>query len=137
MLIRLLSAWPLIACIGCGASGPFEYVPVTGKITYEDGTPIPASGIRLQFFPKDAPPKGESYPRSGAAFPGADGRFAYATSYKYADGLLPGKHAVSIDYATDSKGKLLVPKEYCHASTTPIVVDTAHLPMDIKVPRPK
>jgi hypothetical protein len=43
---------------------------------------------------------------------------------------------VAIHYATDAKGKLLIPKEYAHPTTSPLVVDTAQLPLEIKVPRP-
>ena len=128
----------LAACcsLGCGSSSPFDYIPVSGKITYDDGTPIPASGIRLGFRAIDAKPVGDAYPRPAEAVVDAQGNFGSATSYKPNDGLVPGKHKVTIAYATDAKGKLLVAKEYTDGATTPLVVDTASLPLDIKVPRP-
>ncbi len=53
---------------------------------------------------------------------------------------MPGKHKAAIYYATDAQGKLLIPKDYAHASTTPLVVevtaDSARTPLEIKVPRP-
>jgi len=49
---------------------------------------------------------------------------------------VPGKHKVSIIYATDAQGKLLIPEEYTDLTTTPLVIDTADSPLVIKVPRP-
>jgi hypothetical protein len=122
---------------GCGGTGsPFDYVKVSGKLSYEDGTPIPAEGIKL-VFDSQAPPVGNAHPRPGSAMVSAGGAFQDVTSYKYADGLVPGKHKVSILYATDADGTLLVPADYTKASTTPLVVDTADSPFEIKVPKPK
>lgn len=122
---------------GCGGTNsPFDYVKVSGRLSYEDGTPIPANGIKL-IFDSQAPPVGNAHPRPGSAMVSASGEFKDVTSYKYADGLVPGKHKVSILYATDANGKLLVPAEYTKGSTTPLVVDTADSPFEIKVPRPK
>ncbi len=122
--------------LGCGgSSSPFDYVSVEGKLSYEDGTPIPAGGIKL-IFDSQAPPIGDAYPRPGTVIVGPEGRFQEVTSYKYGDGLTPGKHKVTIHYATDKQGKLLIPREYTRGVTTPLVVDTADLPLNIKVPRP-
>ena len=121
---------------GCGGSGsPFDYVKVSGKLTYVDGTPIPAEGIKL-IFDSQAPPVGNAHPRPGSVIVGPDGGFQDITSYKYADGLVPGEHRVSILYATDSDGKLLVPPEYTKGRTTPLVVDTADTPLQIMIPKP-
>lgn len=121
---------------GCGGTGsPFDYVTVVGKLTYEDGTPIPAEGIKL-VFDSQAPPVGNAHPRPGTSMVSPTGEFKDVTSYKFADGLVPGKHKVSILYATDAAGKLLVPAEYTKASTTPLVIDTAESPLEIKVPKP-
>jgi hypothetical protein len=132
----IVLAGMIIPWSGCGGTGsPFDYVKVGGKLSYEDGTPIPAEGIKL-VFDSQAPPVGNAHPRPGSAMVSAGGEFKDVTSYKYADGLVPGKHKVSILYATDAAGKLLVPAEYTKASTTPLVVDTAELPFEIKVPKP-
>jgi hypothetical protein len=126
--------------LGCSDGNPFAYVPVSGKLSYDDGMPIPAGGIRLQFFLQDVAPVDGAYPRPAAADVDQTGAFSCVTSYKYGDGLSPGKHKVSIDYATDAKGKLLVPKEYTHGGTTPLIVeiteDSVDAPLEIKVPRP-
>jgi hypothetical protein len=125
-----------LSCVGCGDGNPFDYVPVSGRLTYEDGTPIPANGIRLGFAVQGVSPKNGAYPLPAEAVVGPDGRFASCTSYKPGDGLMPGKHKVAIYYATDAKGKLLIPKPYSHAATTPLVIDAADAPLEIKVPRP-
>lgn len=127
----------LLACVGCGGGAPFDYIPVSGRVTYEDGTPIPARGIRLTFQPQDVKPVGDMFPRAGDAEIDAEGNFANATSYKYGDGLIPGKHKVAIFYATDAQGNLLIPNDYARPETTPLMIDTAKLPLEIKVPRPK
>jgi hypothetical protein len=122
---------------GCGGTdSPFKYVQISGKLSYEDGAPIPADGIKL-IFDSQAAPVGNAHPRQGSAMVSSDGAFKDVTSYKYGDGLVPGKHKVAIMYATDANGKLLVPPEYTKGNTTPLEIDTTNLPIEIKVPRPK
>jgi hypothetical protein len=133
---RAYLALAIVVCTGCGDSGPFEYMPVQGKLTYEDGTPLPASGVVLQFESQDAKPVGDMHPRPAMAAVDSQGVFTSATSLKYADGLIPGKHKVALLYATDAKGKLLVPKPYTHLGTTPLIVDTGDGNIEIKVPKP-
>jgi hypothetical protein len=126
----------VFSIVGCGGSGsPYDYVPVTGKVTYEDGTPLPIGGFVIKFFAIDAPQVAGASPRLGQADVGADGSFSSATSYKPGDGLIPGKHRVSFLYA-DKDGKSLVPMEYTVPRESPLIVDTASLPLEIKVPKP-
>jgi hypothetical protein len=125
-----------ISNVGCGSGGPFKYIRVSGKVSYEDGSPIPG-GCKLTFISQDVAPVGNAYPRQGIANVNAEGEFESVTSYKYADGLVPGKHKVVIQAANERDGKPVVPKEYANVETTPLVIDTANLPLDIKVPKPK
>jgi hypothetical protein len=135
MLCVVTSA--LALCCGCGGGDrPFDYVPVSGRLTYDDGSPIPAPGIRLAFEVQGVGPKGDAYPPSGDAPVDGDGNFAYVTSHRHADGLVPGKHKVTIYYATDARGNLLIPKEYSRPNSTPLTITTDKLPLEIKVPRP-
>ena len=129
----MLFAW-LSTVVGCGSDSPFEYVPVNGKVTYEDGTLIPAE-FELHFQAL-VPPKGNAFPRPAKARVKADGTFDVVTSYKYGDGLVPGKHKVVVAYANDSTGRLLVPEEYTAVMTTPLEIDTANAPLEIKIPKP-
>jgi hypothetical protein len=127
----------ILSAAGCGGSGsPYDYVPVSGKVTYEDGTPLPIGGFVIKFFALDAPQVAGASPRLGQADVGPDGNFSSATSYKPGDGIIPGKHRVSFLYANDKAGKSLVPTEYTVPKESPLIVDTANLPLEIKVPKP-
>jgi hypothetical protein len=136
VLLCLCVAVLSIFNVGCGSRGPFKYVRVSGKVSYEDGSPIPG-GCKATFISQDAAPVGNAYPRQGIANVNAEGEFESVTSYKYADGLVPGKHKVVIQAANERDGKPVVPKEYANVETTPLVIDTANSPLDIKVPKPK
>jgi hypothetical protein len=119
--------------LGCGSSEPFDYLPVHGKVTYDDGTPVP--GGQLQFT-SEAPAKGTMHPRPGNAKIKPDGTFDSATTHTFGDGLVPGKHKVSFIFATDANGKSLVPPAYSDSSSSPLEIDTANQPIEIKVPKP-
>ena len=135
--VRLVSLLSLaLISVGCGSSAPFEYIPVSGQLTYEDGSTIPASGMKLQFQAVDPPVVEGMHARVATADLNAEGKFSEAWCYKFGDGLIPGKHKVAIGYATDKAGKLLVPKSATGLGTTEIFVDTAQLPLAIKVPKP-
>ncbi|HVT29350.1 MAG TPA: hypothetical protein VHE81_15140 [Lacipirellulaceae bacterium] len=124
---------------GCGSGTPWSPVPVTGKVTYEDGSVIPVKSMKLYFSPQTPPKDPKTYPREGVAIIDvATGSFQNVTTYKYNDGLIPGKHKVMV-VAYDGERTLSpkVPKKCASFSTTPIVIDTATLPLEIKVPKPK
>src|SRR4051812_40252383 len=118
--------WIVLA--GCVSNSPFKYVKVSGKIGYEDGTPIPVGGMELRFTALDAPKLEKAYPRPAVARVNEKGEFERVTSYKYGDGLIPGRHKVSLDLGSGQDAKPLVPKEYTSIATTPLEVDTAKMP---------
>lgn len=130
--------WLLLVVVlaGCGSDSPFSYVRASGHISYEDGSPIPG-GIRLVFVPQDIAPVGNAHPRRGMADVDTSGKFDCVTSYKFGDGLVPGKHKVVIQGAADRGGQAAVPKEDTSEESTKLVVDTKEIPFDIKVPKPK
>jgi hypothetical protein len=134
--IGILLSLAALAMSGCGSGSPFKYVVASGTVKYEDGSTI-AGGCRLVFNAVDAAPVGNAYPRPGMATVNSDGTFSEVTSYKFGDGLVPGKHKVVVQAANERDGAPVVPKEYTSAETTPLVVDTANLPFEIKVPKPK
>ena len=136
MRAPLLTGLLLSFCLGCGSGGPFRYIAVEGSVTYEDGTPLPAKGIQLRFFALDAPDVEGAAPRPAIAHVDSEGKFELATSYKYGDGLIPGRHKVAILYAKDKDDRLLIPADYASTSRTPLVIDTNELPLEIKVPKP-
>ena len=101
MRARPLAGVLLVFCLGCGPGGPFKYVAVQGVLSYEDGVPVPVGGIQLKFIAQDAPLVEGASPRPAIAHLNAQGQFDCATSYKYGDGLVPGKHALGGDSAKE------------------------------------
>jgi hypothetical protein len=124
---------------GCGSGEPFSYVKVNGKASYSDGTPIPAK-IRLTFIAVNPPTTDQTtIPRPAAAITNSDGTFDNVTSHTYGDGLIPGKHKVVLTVESGRGGESttnLFAPEYSDPTKTPIEVDTANLPMEIKVKKP-
>lgn len=120
--------------VGCGSGSPYSYQKARGKITYEDGSALPG-GTVLRFVAQDAPAVPGATPRPALANADANGEFDCVTSYKFGDGLIKGKHKVVIEVSPNAKP--VVPKEYTTAATTPLIVDTAESPFELKVPRPK
>ena len=136
---RSLVVFAMATICGCGESGPFEYVLVSGKVTYEDGSLIEANTIRLGFTALDYEGGVTVRPRPGKTTLNIqDGTFDSVTSYKYADGLVPGKHRVAV-VPLGKNGQPLkncVPEEVMNSAASPLIVDTANLPLEIKVPKP-
>jgi hypothetical protein len=136
----LLSFWAMVLAVafaGCGASDPFDYVPVQGTVTYDDGSQIPAARLRLTFVPQAKPIDAKTNPLPGKVDCQPDGSFDKVTSHKFGDGVVPGVHKVLVialdekDRPTDAVGP-----EYSNPSTTPLSVDTAKLPWPIIVKKP-
>jgi hypothetical protein len=129
----------LLTAAGCGAREPFDYVKVRGKVSYEDGSLIPVDPLVLTFYPQDNTPKGKDYPRPGTAtVDKASGRFDAVTSHMVGDGVVRGKHKVTLS----SPGPAglppsMAPPEYCDRNRTPLEVDTADSPFDLKVRKPQ
>ena len=125
----------VFSSLGCGSSEPFDYVPSSGRISYEDNTPLPIEGtLRLTFY-LDAPPvDGKFFARPGAAIPDKDGNFEAMTLHP-GDGLVPGKHNVTVSYMGRSTNGI-IPKTYTLKNETPLEVDTSQQPFDIKIPKP-
>lgn len=121
-----------VTLVGCGGSAsPFDFVPVTGKVTYEDGSPFPG-GMRIYFHSLE-PPKDGMHVRPGVGSVASDGTFKDITSYKLADGLAYGKYKVSL--AGDAK---TVPKNCSTPDRTPLTVEVTESGqvLEIKVPKP-
>lgn len=124
--------------VGCGDGNPFSQVKVTGKVSYEDGTLIPVDGLKLWFVSQEPPKPGGMSPRPAAAPVNVqDGTFDTATTLRYGDGLVRGKHKVFLDLIPKKNGPARpVPEIFTSAATTTLVIDTANLPLDIRVPKP-
>lgn len=130
----LLAFVSLVA--GCNSSDTsFGVVQVQGKVTYEDGSPIP--GVAVQFVPQTPPIDAKTVPRPGVADIADDGTIEYVTTYDYGDGLVPGKHKVIVKSKTGNGQRTnAVDSVYSSANSTPLIVDTAEVPFEIKVPKP-
>ena len=138
-MCQTLAGCLVAACVaGCSDGSPYDLVDVSGKVTYDDGSLIPAGSIMLKFDPEAAALDAKTHPRKGFALVNvADGTFEYATTHKHADGLVAGKHKVLVvAYAAEGKTGNFVPKEYLRPDTTPLEVDTANLPLEIKIKKP-
>ena len=127
-LFLLAAAGGLIASLpGCGSGGdPFAYVPVSGKVTYDDGSKIPHALV-VRFLPQSPPRDQKTWARMGTASVDAQtGEYKSVTSHRFGDGLVPGKHKATL---AGVSGKPLpanvVPPEYTNFDKTPLVVDTA------------
>ena len=135
------SALALLLSAGCsGNNDPFSYVTVSGTVTYEDGSIIPANDMKLSFRSENAP-TGNKFPRPGwALVDGKTGEFGCPTSHTPFDGLVRGKHKVLITVAS-GQGALpanLVPPEYADPAKTPLEVDTDNPgSFNLKIHKPK
>jgi hypothetical protein len=129
----------LLFLAGCGSGDPFGYVQVSGKVIYEDGSRIPVDQLVLTFIPQSGPLDAKTYPRPGVAMVDpATGEFHNVTSHKVNDGLVRGKHKVTLAGANNSPLRpSVVPPEYADPDTTPLEVDTANQPFVLKVRKPK
>jgi hypothetical protein len=143
-LTAISVCWPALfplalgSVVGCGRDNPFDLVKVSGSVTYDDGTLIPANMIILKFEPLAPPVDMKTHPPSGMSYVNvADGTFDVVTSYKYADGLVRGKHRILVS-ATTAPGRStkLVPDEYVDSGRTPLHIDTEESPFRLVVRKP-
>jgi hypothetical protein len=124
---------------GCSNNNdPFSYMKVHGTVSYDDGALIPAERLMVSFEPQTTKAAGNLHPRvANSLVDVTTGKFSYVTSHTPGDGLVRGEHKVIV---TSSDGRPLPPKivpaEYASFEKTPLRVDTAHLPFEIKVPKP-
>jgi hypothetical protein len=133
--ISLAAALALAAVSGCGGSNPYPVEKVSGKITYEDGSLIPANRLRLIFCsqaatvdPKTPPHKGEAEvnPKTG--------EFGSVSTFGFRDGIIRGEHKVFVEAVGARK---LVPDKYASERTTPLKVNSSESPFTLKVPKPQ
>lgn len=123
-----------IFAVGCSRS-PFTFVPASGRITYEDGTPLPTEGgLRVIFVSTAAPREDGTRAPQAAAFPDSRGEFSKVSSTRPEGGMATGEYKVAIMYE-GADAKRFVPRDYISPKTTPLVVHTDSLPFDIKVPK--
>jgi hypothetical protein len=121
---------PLLVCVaimsviaGCGGE-PFKMVPVSGKVTYADGTLIPGDQIVLRFHPEDAKAEGMKVLgfANGDVNP-QDGTYSL-TTHTANDGAVPGKYKVTLIATKNVDGmptpSPAVAQKYQAKETTPL-----------------
>lgn len=125
----LTLAAAIFGAAGCNSDMPFELLPVHGKVTYEDGSLIPAGSILVTFNPIPEGPVGPiTAPGGKTQVNVADGTFAAMTSRRPEDGVVAGRHkVVVVSFEEGANGmpkpSAAIPAKYRLESTTPIEVD--------------
>ena len=114
----------LVLLTGC-SDAPYEIVPIHGKVTYKGGALIPAETIYVRFFPQVESLSAKVHPRPGSAeLDTEDGTFALASTAKYGDGLIVGKHKVTVTVGDESPtGAGSIPAVYADPATTPLEIE--------------
>ena len=134
-----------LAVLGCGGGEPFSFVPVTGKITYTDGSLIPGDQIVVRFVATEAKTAGKDVAGSATGYlEPKDGTFPGVTTHTYLDGVVPGRYKVTVFAVKNGpQGQVptaAVPQRYQNAATTPLEVEVTRSQRDfpdLKVEKPR
>lgn len=138
----LIAGLSIAACVpGCGSNVPFDFVPVHGKVTYEDGSLIEADSILVTFNPILSEAKGKFVPPGGQTNINVqDGTFSSVSSHRKDDGVAVGRHkVVVVSFKKGPNGMPVptaaVPPVYRNVNSTPleIEVDSIDQVLDLKV----
>jgi hypothetical protein len=115
----------VLSVAGCGGD-PYQVVPVSGRVTYTDGSLIPGDQIQVRFVPEMSV-SGDSarVPSATGDVSPQDGRFEGLTTHKYLDGAVPGPHRVTlVAMKAGADGapapSKAVPEKYQSPQTTPL-----------------
>ena len=135
--ISLASALALAAVSGCGSSDPYPVEKVSGKITYEDGSLIPASPLRLIFVAQVPTVDPKTPPKNGVAVVNVKtGEFSSVNTYGSKDGIIKGEHKVFVQCIVNNiQSRTLVPTEYSDANKTPLKVKSSDSPFTFRDPQ--
>ena len=133
----LVSCFAFFALAGCGYKPPYSCVRVSGQLTYDDGSLIPADTVRVIFLSQARPIDPKTPTKNGTAdVDPKTGKFDFATTFAYKDGIIAGEHKVVIQCIR--RGQLthaLIADEYADPAKTPLKVRTSDAPFTLKVPR--
>jgi hypothetical protein len=130
--VGVVLAWLLCGVVGCGSGEPFDMLPVSGKVTYEDGSPISAARIEVTFEPQVEPIDQKTHARHGVAEVNVkDGTFSKAASRKPGDGLVVGRHKVRV-FSYDKQEK----RSECQVTPSEIEVGPESTEFHFKVQKP-
>lgn len=125
---------------GCGRE-PYSTVRISGTVTYEDGSLIPAPELIVYFEPQVESIDPRTTPRRGyAEVDVAHGTFSRVTTYAPGDGVIPGEHKVVIEAVGEGgmPDHSYFPSEYSDATTTPLTIEVgSQRTFDLQVPKPR
>jgi hypothetical protein len=138
-VLRLLLPGLLLYLLSGCSGEPFPMTSVSGKVAYEDGSLIPIDLLCVVFVSQSEPVNAKTHPRPAtASVDKATGAIHSVTTHKFNDGLVRGKHKVIFGMVGGGVPPAsLVPPEYIDSAKTPLEVDTANQPFELKVRRPK
>lgn len=139
-VVGLVLLWLLLKLFGAlfgvgGAVDPFVLVSASGRVIYEDGSPLP-QGLIVTFMPQgDA--GSSSGLRAGVA-PVAANTGAFSTRLRLPRDLkAPYKLRVAIvGNSLRPADPKIVPDGYADLATTALVVETRGSGIEIKIPKP-
>jgi len=98
---------------GCRESRP-PMIPVSGKVTYENGDLAPANRMELRFLTPEHLVREKHYPPAAVArVDTRNGEFSEATTWEHGDGVIEGEHEVELIRVGDEADPgAFRPKEY-------------------------
>ena len=137
-LIGLLPALLLLGSLcGCGGQA-YDTVDISGTVTYEDGSLIPAEQIFVEFNSQQKNLDEKTFPRIGKAEVNVkDGKFNVVSTYDFGDGAVVGEHKVVVKaYENGVPTDKFFPKQYSDETTTPLKITVgAEREFPIKLPK--
>lgn len=121
----LAAAAAALALSGCGGGNPYQTVPVSGKLTYKDGSLIPAQRIQVNFIPEVKAIDPKTHPHPGIAYVDVEtGEFTAVTTATYGDGATVGKNKVQIIAVDENqRPSKAVPAKYADPTTSDLEVE--------------
>ncbi len=140
-----LGGWGAVLVIlgGCGGE-PFALVPVTGKVTYDDGSLIPGDRVVVCFVPVERQTHGKDvFSGSQGQLDMKTGEIVGVTTHKYADGAMVGHYKVTVAAVKDGRNGIqvftaAVPDQYQQPQTTPLVCEVVRgRPVVLTVAKPR
>ena len=109
----LLAYGGLMATLGCKESRP-PTIPVSGKVTYENGDLVPSNRLGLRFLTPANWVREKNYPPAAVAIVDTrNGEFSEATTWEHGDGVIEGEHEIElIRVGDEAEPGGFRPKEY-------------------------
>jgi len=114
--------------------------PVSGKVTYEDGGPVPGARIQIVFLP--LVPEGQTSDRDRPSIADVDvetGEFKFTSTYEEKDGTTVGMHRVMVTVlGPDGELNGAVSRVFSNPKTSPLKIEIENRKnwIHFQLPRP-